>query len=260
MGTWMTGTAQKKVAIKELRVHTYHQRTSKLEKRLRREMRIWGNLDHVNIVSLHGVTFSFGKCPAMVCEWMNQGTLADYIEEEHVNLDYRGRLNICLAITRGLSYLHSQKVIHGDLSPANVLMDGDVAHLSDFGLSNVIAELQGPSFFTSKVSCAARWIAPELQSSQDSAPKLAMPGDIYSFASVAFYIMTGIFPFAHLRHEYQIIAEILRNIQAGLNPSPSRPASSFLTDECWDILMMCWALDPAKRPDICDVERRFNQL
>jgi serine/threonine protein kinase len=63
-------------------------------------------------------------------------------------------------------------------------MDNDIAHLSDFGLSNVINELQGPSFFTSKVGGSARWIAPELL--QDATP--AMSSDVYSFGSVAFYV------------------------------------------------------------------------
>jgi serine/threonine protein kinase len=63
-------------------------------------------------------------------------------------------------------------------------MDNNTAHLSDFGLSNVIDELQGPSFFTSKVGGSARWIAPELL--QDATP--AMSSDVYSFGSVAFYV------------------------------------------------------------------------
>lgn len=63
-------------------------------------------------------------------------------------------------------------------------MNNDTAHLSDFGLSNVIEELQGPSFFTSKVGGSARWIAPELL----QASKLAMACDVFSFASVAFYV------------------------------------------------------------------------
>lgn len=68
-------------------------------------------------------------------------------------------------------------------------MNNDVAHLCDFGLSNVIAELQGPSFITPTAGGSARWKAPELLEASDNiAPKLAMPCDIYSFASVAFYV------------------------------------------------------------------------
>jgi serine/threonine protein kinase len=68
-------------------------------------------------------------------------------------------------------------------------MDGDTAHLSDFGLSNVIAELQGPSFLTSKVGGSTRWIAPELLLvADDATPELTMSCDVYSFANIACYV------------------------------------------------------------------------
>jgi serine/threonine protein kinase len=57
-------------------------------------MRIWGNLDHPNIVPLLGVTSDFGKSIAMVCQWMNQGTLSEYLEKEKENLRLHDRLNI----------------------------------------------------------------------------------------------------------------------------------------------------------------------
>jgi serine/threonine protein kinase len=63
--------------------------------RLRRELRIWGNLNHPNIVSLLGVTSDFGKT-SMVCQWMSQGTLSDYLEKEMVNLNLQQRLNIVI--------------------------------------------------------------------------------------------------------------------------------------------------------------------
>ncbi|KAF8197144.1 kinase-like domain-containing protein [Pholiota molesta] len=215
-------------------------------------MRIWGNLDHPNIVSLFGVTSDFGKSIAMVCQWMNQGTLSEYLEREKDNLSLHDRLNICIAIARGLSYLHSQKVIHGDLSPANILMDNGTAHLSDFGLSNVMEELQGPSFCTSTVSRSTRWIAPELLLGSD----VTTSCDVYSFASVAFYVITGMLPYSHLKQDHAIIAEIYRST----DKSPSRPLQSLLKDDCWELLTMCWATDPAKRPDINDVNRRLQQL
>ncbi len=45
------------------------------------------------------------------------------------------------------------------------------AILSDFGVSNVIEELQSPSFMTSKVAGSAKWAAPELFTSNDNVPE-----------------------------------------------------------------------------------------
>ncbi|KAF9472094.1 kinase-like protein [Pholiota conissans] len=234
------------------------------QKALRREMRIWGNLEHPNIVLLHGIIDHPEKhgCYAMVCQWMSQRTIIEYLADRP-NFNFRSRLNICLDIAHGLSYLHEQKVIHGDLSPVNVLMDADVAHLSDFGLSNVIAELQGPSFYISENSGAARWAAPELlrpayHEGIEINPVLTPACDVYSFASVAFYVITGSTPYSGKRSNNNIIAEIV--LSTGRYKAPPKPAESLLTDACWDILMMCWALDPAVRPDIAEVERCLRRL
>ncbi|KAF8169245.1 kinase-like domain-containing protein [Pholiota molesta] len=161
------------------------------------------------------------------------------------------------AAVHGLSYLHSQKVIHGDLTPANILMDDDTAHLSDFGLSNVIAELQGPSFLTSKVGGSTRWIAPELLLvAADATPELTMSCDVYSFANIACYIITGILPYERQKTDAAIILEMYKT--DGKSPIPQ--AQSLLTNECWKLLAMCWATDSTKRPDINDVVQSLQQL
>ncbi|KAF9472095.1 kinase-like protein [Pholiota conissans] len=266
-GLWMTGKAAAlKVAIKVFRSHIYSRGDIlKLDEILKKEMHIWGSLKHPNIVLFYGIAFDFGKGPAMVSQWMNQGALLEYVEKERSNLDFRARLNICIAIAHGLSYLHSNNVIHGDLSPANVLMDQGVPHISNFGLSDVVAELQGPFFFTVQSGTGARWISPELLQSADGdgvegTPVLTMSCDVYSFASLVFYVVTGFLPYAHRRSNVTVIMEIMQSMQSNATAYPPRPAQSLLTDECWAILMQCWALDPAKRPNIHVVYQLLEEL
>ena len=62
------------------------------------------------------------------------------------------------------------------------------AKLSDFGLSNVIAELRGPSFMTSKMAGSARWAAPELFPPSDDVPEANFYTDIYSLGSVIYHV------------------------------------------------------------------------
>lgn len=67
-----------------------------------------------------------------------------------------------------------------------------VAKLSDFGLSNVIAELQGASFMTSKITGSARWAAPELFPPDESArPEPNFSTDVYSLGSVIFHVSSA---------------------------------------------------------------------
>jgi len=48
--------------------------------RLRREVSIWSCLQHPNIIPLLGTTTSFGKYMAMVCPWMEDGNLGEYLK------------------------------------------------------------------------------------------------------------------------------------------------------------------------------------
>ncbi|KAF8839732.1 WD40 repeat-like protein [Paxillus ammoniavirescens] len=65
---------------------------SKKNKRLRRELTTWANLNHVNILPLYGTTMSFGRFPAMVCPWLENGSLTSYLECRHDTLKVVERL------------------------------------------------------------------------------------------------------------------------------------------------------------------------
>lgn len=68
-----------------------------------------------------------------------------------------------------------------------MLIDANAnACLCDFGLSTILAEFQGTSYFTSTISGSVRWAAPELYCVEDDAPVkgLSTGSDIYSFGSV----------------------------------------------------------------------------
>jgi serine/threonine protein kinase len=67
-----------------------------------------------------------------------------------------------------------------------VLIDGDgEARLCDFGLSQIIAEFQGTSLYSSSTTGQYRWGAIELYRAEEGqSPKLTAACDIYSFGSL----------------------------------------------------------------------------
>ena len=70
-------------------------------------------------------------------------------------------------------------------------MENGRARLTDFGLSNVMAEYRTISFVSSNVAGAVRWAAPELYDfGKDSKliPEMTMRCDIYSFGNVALQV------------------------------------------------------------------------
>lgn len=80
----------------------------------------------------------------------------------------------------------------------NILMDAGKAHLSDFGLSNVMADVRNNSFVSSTVGGAPRWTAPELLhfgTDVNVVPDVTKHSDIYSFGSVALQVRGVVVPF-----------------------------------------------------------------
>ncbi|KIJ13324.1 hypothetical protein PAXINDRAFT_81404, partial [Paxillus involutus ATCC 200175] len=89
--------------------------------------------------------------------------------------------------------VHSQFVVHGDLSGSNVLIDGyGRACISDFGLSMLLTELGGQTYAASRHAAGAlRWTAPELlahwvpKDKEDPLYVFPTPqSDVYSFGMV----------------------------------------------------------------------------
>jgi hypothetical protein len=47
---------------------------------VRRELKVWGRLKHDCILPLWGVANDFGPYPAMICPWIDNGTLTGFLE------------------------------------------------------------------------------------------------------------------------------------------------------------------------------------
>ncbi|CAE6437123.1 unnamed protein product [Rhizoctonia solani] len=98
------------VAVKVLRFGLLTSSEGKSLKRMMREIYAWSKLDHENVHKLLGVTMVEGRL-GMVSKWMAQGNLRDYLGQTK-GLDRHG---MCVQIAKGVEYIHSKDMIHGDL-------------------------------------------------------------------------------------------------------------------------------------------------
>ncbi|KAF8834870.1 kinase-like protein [Paxillus ammoniavirescens] len=202
-------------------------------RRLNREIRVWLDLKHINVLPLFGTTMGFGHLPAMVCPWLEGGPLTSYLERRDDDL------------TTGERLVHSKNIVHGDLSGSNVLIDGNGrACIADFGLSTLLTALGESTFSTSfKAKGTLRWAAPELLHLNDHAsgeeenlPR-ALPtpqSDIYSFGAITLQILTGKIPY----HYYPRDEPVLLALSQG--ETPKRPSEAVVTDHRWSFIQMCW--------------------
>jgi len=136
---------------------------------------------------------------------MTNGSLENYLRS-HTSLPTFRKLDMSRQIASGLKYLHEKGIVHGDLTPNNVLIDGnDKLCLADFGLSMILAESGNPTFN----SCHAgnvRWLAPEMLSvpQPGEMTRPTKPADVYSYGCIMLQLLSGQQPYAILTNVFHI--------------------------------------------------------
>ncbi|KAG8945161.1 hypothetical protein FRC04_001140 [Tulasnella sp. 424] len=173
------------VALKVLR-KVYCDQLSDAESHLRilarfqQEAITWSGLVHPNIVPLIG--YMLVPSLRFICPWYKQGNLWQYLNK---NPDAQ-KLKLLHGIAKALDYLHSRspRIAHGDIKPANVLIDDqNEARLGDFGLATILGE-EHMYTVSHQQAGTRRWMAPE----QILGGSRSCESDAYSFGSLAFWV------------------------------------------------------------------------
>lgn len=153
------------------------------------EARSIGRLRHPNIVQIHTVG-SRPRCH-IVMERVEGTSLKQLLlEEGPLPLDRAGR--IAVQLLDALATVHRAGIVHRDLSPSNLLIDGqDRLCLLDFGLAK-LRDSDGPTF-TGEVLGTPSYMAPE-QIDPELGPA-DRPVDLYAAGAILFEMMTGRPPF-----------------------------------------------------------------
>ncbi|KAK7018212.1 RGS domain-containing serine/threonine-protein kinase A, partial [Favolaschia claudopus] len=245
-----------KVMLKNLRRSDDESQVEGLEKRLRREAYVWSTLPgHRNILPFYGL-FDIGEdLPTLISPFCSFGNVRLYLDSE-----YRNRANrpyLALGVARGLDFLHRNGVIHGDLKPANVLVDmrGE-ACICDFGISRIVGQ-QG---FTTRSQGTIPYKAPELLA--DPTRSTTFQSDIYSFALVVLEILTGErlkgrpvpheVPFGGLPQD-ALNTYHPQRLDYGMGGDK-------LFDSLWEELDRCWNIVPESRPSMAAIYFNFILL
>eukprot|EP00891_Asterochloris_glomerata_P007944 jgi/Astpho2/7944/Aster-06544 len=100
----------------------------------------------------------------------------------------RGR-KVAVDVARGMSWLHSRRVLHGDIKSSNVLLDAswDLAKVADCGLARMLDTGTGLS---NEHGCTFAYAAPEVLLNQ----RVTVAADIYSYGVLLWEICTGEIP------------------------------------------------------------------
>lgn len=197
----------RKVAIKEFfmkeycnrdegdsKIYTLSQGSSELVERFRvkfvKEARSLARLRHPNIVSIIDI-FEENDTAYYVMEFHAGGSLADKVK--NAPLPEADAVKYIRQIASALEYVHSKQMMHLDVKPANILLDGEGnAILIDFGLAKQY-DNDGRQTSTTPIGISHGY-APMEQYKNGGVSEFSPVSDIYSLGATLYKLVTGLTP------------------------------------------------------------------
>ena len=175
------------VAIKVL--HYDFANEEELKKRFQREALSATSLTHPHIVNIFDVGQE-DEHHYLVMEYIAGKTLKDYINT-HGALSAEHAVSVMQQLVSGISHANHNNIVHRDIKPQNVLMNGDDdVKITDFGIAMALNSTVHTK--TNSVIGTVHYLSPE-QARGGMATKRS---DIYSLGIVFYELLTGELPFS----------------------------------------------------------------
>ena len=235
----------RKVALKIL--HQHYSADADYVERFRREARSVAALSHPNIVTVIDRGEHENK----------QFIVFEYIDGENLKrlIERRGpapvatALELGIQIAKGLSFAHQQGLVHRDVKPQNILLNGDgQAKVTDFGIARSL-DVQHGMTQTGTVLGTSDYIAPE----QAQGQRVDEHTDVYSLGVVLYELLTTEVPFPG----ENFVAVAMRHINEP--PPPIRDKRPDVPPRVEAAIQRAMAKDPADRfPTMVDFCRELD--
>jgi len=249
-----------------IKVFKGSQDMNKAKYRLEREVCVWSNLVHRNIVPFLGISYDFGRpeVPSLVYPYFPNGNIIDFLKNRfNVN-----KLELIAQIAEALSYLHRLGIVHGDIKGSNILIDDSgQAMLCDFALSRSLGrsglgtplgtcktlELSHAEDINPVTIRGWRWMACELMLDDDAEciQRATTQTDVWAFAMTAIEIITESIPFSYIKNDASVILILTSGGR------PKREHYQQIHDDVWAMLQRCWDDRPSLRPSMAVLAQFF---
>ncbi|XP_047330689.1 serine/threonine-protein kinase STY13-like [Impatiens glandulifera] len=240
--------------------------TTALRASFRQEVAVWQKLDHPNVTKFIGASMGTSdiKIPSknptssdsntlpsraccVVVEYVPGGNLKKLLySNRKKKLAFKIVIQLALDLSRGLSYLHSKKIVHRDVKAENMLLDTQrTLKIADFGVARV--EAQNPQDMTGETGTLG-YMAPEVLDGKPYNRKC----DVYSFGICLWETYCCDLPYMDRSFADISYAVVRQN----LRPEIPRCCPSSLAS----IMKKCWDANPEKRPDMDEVVKLLEAI
>jgi serine/threonine protein kinase len=156
--------------------------------RIRREARMAARLDHIGVVRVYDI-IDWAGSPAIVMEYVKGRSLAARLRESGA-LTVQETTVLARALLDALRHAHGAGVVHRDLKPDNVLLDGPRVVITDFGIAR---PLDGATALTrpGAIIGTPAFMAPE----QIEGQEVTAAADLWSLGVTLYTSVEGEQPF-----------------------------------------------------------------
>jgi len=209
--------------------------------RFKREIAVTVRLQHPHIVPI----FTAGEVdglPFFTMPFVEGQSIRARLESEGP-LPVADAVRLLRDVARALEYAHARGVVHRDIKPDNVLVSGNSAVVTDFGIAKAVdtARTSTGNMTLTQAGMSIgtpAYMAPE----QASAAEVDHRADIYAFGAMAYELLTGRLPFVASTVQGMLVAQLTTEPVAVASLRPELPAVLAT------MIMRCLARDPAARP------------
>eukprot|EP00041_Stephanoeca_diplocostata_P029229 m.857512 g.857512 ORF g.857512 m.857512 type:complete len:884 (-) comp23520_c1_seq2:167-2818(-) len=224
------------------------------EKDLASEAALMCQFAHRNVVELIGVV-SKSNSLLMVMEFMNEGSLDEYLRITGPELDMRAYEKIMLDCAHGVAHIAALGVVHCDIAARNMLVSFGVVKVGDFGMSHQFADMEGRTsedlqYFQDHdyhAKLPVRWLAPEVLRTR----MFSLASDVWAMGVLLYEIWTDA---QHPPYEEMNNHRVWESVLSGYRlPRPAAcPA------EVYSLMLECWEEDVERRCKIHHLVTQFE--
>jgi WD40 repeat protein/predicted Ser/Thr protein kinase len=223
-------------------------------KRFRTEAEAVAKLDHPNIVPIYEV----GECegqPFFSMKLFEGGSLSARIANAASPILAAAAAEMLVMLARAVHYAHQRGILHRDIKPGNILLDGQgKPHLTDFGLAKLV-EKDSTLTRTMAMLGTPSYMSPE--QARGEAKQLTVSVDIYGLGAILYELLAGQPPFAG--------GTTMETVRQVLEKEPRRPSAlkAGVDRDLETICLKCLEKEPGRRYGSAealadDLERRLR--
>lgn len=223
--------------------------------RFKREIQMAARLQHPHIVPVLSAGDSDGL-PYYTMPFVQGSSLRARLARGALSITEA--VGILREVARALAYAHEEGVVHRDIKPDNVLLQGGSAVVTDFGIAKALSASRtgGPGGATltqhgTSIGTPA-YMAPEQMAGD---PTVDHRADIYAYGVMAYELLSGHTPFHSLTPQRMLAAQMSER------PVPIDEVRTDTPPMLAEMVMRCLEKDPASRPQgAADIARVLENV